>query len=173
MSSYRLCIAIYNLGPLPAGTGVSDRILRGKSLTIATGGTMPRGGIRCLRRCLDKFISPRMDSGLIIIRLHISRAVGRRFATPLSSGEHVGNFASFFVQRIIDLVLWKPRNDFVPHTPQLMPADVHIEIWKNVNYYLIIDVANIQEFFKSCNFIIYFLYFLNRLLFKVKQIIHS
>jgi len=57
------------------GAGVSDRILRGKNLTIATGGTMPRGGIRYLRRCLDKFISPGMDSGLII-RLHISRAVG-------------------------------------------------------------------------------------------------
>lgn len=39
----------------PGGAGVSDRILRGKSLWVATGGTMPRGGIHrapssCLRR---------------------------------------------------------------------------------------------------------------------------
>jgi len=38
---------------------------------------------------------------------------------------------------------------------------------------VIIDVANIQEFLKFCNFIIFFLYFLDQLVFEVKQIIHS
>lgn len=121
---------------------------------------------------VDKSISPRTDSGLIIIRLHTSRAIGRRSTVRCSP----------FLGRACrkPRLVFRPANrrsvssgnlsDFaVTHATS---ADHRIR--KNVSYY-VIDVANNmvqQEFLKFRNFMFYVL---SQLTYspKVKQILFS
>lgn len=114
MSSCCLCIAIYSRGPR-----------RGRRVRSDSSWEEPDGRYRWHNATaesavsVDKSISPRTDSGLIIVHLHTSRAVGRRSVvqcSPFLGQACRKRLASFLVRRIVDLrslessaiLLWLP-----------------------------------------------------------------